>query len=102
VRERPDRQDADLATPDAVAVRPRRRDPSVTWSNLDRANICSHKMTDARHSPNLFPISSRLENARRSLAMAPARSTVAFVREDALDLLQVLLLLAADGRKSQV
>jgi hypothetical protein len=29
------------------------------------------------------------------------RSTVAFMREDALDLLELLLQLAADGRKNQ-
>jgi hypothetical protein len=50
--------------------------------------------------PDMVQISSRLENVRRSLAMAPARSTVVFVREDALDLLELVLQLAADGRRN--
>lgn len=43
-------------------------------------------------------ITARLENVRRSIAMAPARSTVTLHREDVLDLLELTLGLADDRR----
>jgi hypothetical protein len=49
---------------------------------------------------NTDPASSRLENTRRSIAMAPPRSAVTLQREEVLDLLSIVLRLAADGRRA--
>jgi hypothetical protein len=51
--------------------------------------------------PDRDPASSRLENVRRSIAMAPPRSSVTLQREDVLDLLSIILRLDADGRRGQ-
>ncbi len=47
------------------------------------------------------PASSRLENVRRSIAMAPPHATVTLQREDVLDLISIVLRLDADGRASR-
>jgi hypothetical protein len=46
------------------------------------------------------PASSRLENLRRSIAMAPPHSIVTLQREDVLDLLALTLLFATDKRNA--
>jgi hypothetical protein len=51
--------------------------------------------------PDSDPASSRLENMRRSIAMAPPRSTVNLQREEVLDLLSLVLRLDADGRRAR-
>jgi hypothetical protein len=51
--------------------------------------------------PDNDPASSRLENMRRSIAMAPPRSAVTLQREEVLDVLSIILRLDADGRKAR-
>jgi hypothetical protein len=48
--------------------------------------------------PDPDPAALRLENLRRSIAMAQPHSTVTLQREDLLDLLALTLKLVADAR----